>query len=164
MRGQKSLVLVVVVALAISAGVYAYYLTMPRVSLLFYPDSKVTGCKQRLNETVILHVKNDGTVDLYVNGSFIGTDIGLPGTTYFFQSDIVIPVGVETIIIFSAGGGEVLVETVSGPPGAVATGGVYAISDNPDPNPFILGGEIYIWIHTRAGLLGGHGFHLALMP
>ena len=171
MKGHvKILVFVVVAAVAVSVSVYAYYLTMSRVSLLVYPDSKVTGCKKRLNETVILHVKNDGTVNLYVNASTIqGYDIPLSViVTYIFQGDIEIPVGVEAVIAFPAGGGDVVVETVSGPQGAVAGGGIYAISDNPDPNPFKLTVENELWIHTTSGDIGGGGGHggtpIAFMP
>ena len=155
MKGHvKILVFVVFAVVAISVGVYAYYLTVPRVSLMVYPDTKVTGCKERLNETVILHVMNDGTVDLYLNACMIDSYGGITfevSATYFFQGDVEIPVGVEAVITFPAGGGDVVVETVSGPTGAVAGGGIYAISDNPDPNPFILGGQPQLWIYSRLG-------------
>jgi len=149
----KILVLVVAAVVAISVGVYAYFLMLPRVSLLVYPDSQVTGCKQQLNETVILHVKNDGTVELHVNATAIYIPAGIT-VTYLFQTDIVIPVGVEAVISFPAGGGEVTVKTISGPPGAAASGGVYAVSDNPDPNPFVMT-RAYLWIYTREGQIGG---------
>ena len=158
MKGHmKVLVFVVVAVVAISVGVYAYFLMLPRVSLLVYPDSEVTGCKERLNETVILHVKNDGTVDLSVNACEISQVGGLddPSATYIFQGDVEIPVGVEAVIVFPAGGGDVVVETVSGPTGAVAGGGIYAISDNPDPNPFGMIPRTELWIHTRSGVIGG---------
>ena len=154
MRGYvKVLFLIVVVAVVVAVAIYAYYLTLPRLSLLIYKDSKVTGCKERINETVILHVKNDGTVDLYINACYINCYMGgwSAGATYIFQSDILIPVGVEAVISFPAGGGEVTVKTISGPPGAAASGGVYAVSDNPDPNPFILGGQTELWIYSRLG-------------
>jgi len=156
-RTIKILVLVVLAAVAVSVGVHVYYLSLPRVSLLVYRDSKVTGCKERLNETVILHVKNDGTVDLYLNACRIGQTVLTYGlsVSYIFQSDIEIPVGVEAVITFPAAGGEVVVETVSGPPGAVASGGVYAISDNPDSNPLGTGGRISLLIYTRLGKIGG---------
>ena len=163
----KVLVFVVVAVVAVSVGVYAYYLTMSRVSLLVYRDSKVTGCKKRLNETVMLHVMNDGTVNLYVNACAMwSAKEGGFWVTYVFQSDVEIPVGVEAIIAFPAAGGEVSVETVSGPPGVVAGGGVYAISDNPDPNPFPLGDGV-LRIFTRSGVIGAAtaaGISIAFMP
>jgi len=170
-RYVKFLVLIVGVAVALSVGVYAYYLTLPRVSLILYSDSKLTGCKARLNETFMLHLKNDGTVHLYVNACVIDANVGVVGdvvVTYTFQSDIEIPVGVEAVITFPASGGKVGVETLSGPPGTVAGGGVYAVSDNPDPNPFPLVVETQIFIHTRSGVIGsgaGHGgFPIAFVP
>ena len=159
MRGYvKILFLIVVMVVVVAVGVYAYYLTLPRVSLLVYPDSKVTGCKERINETVILHVKNDGTVDLYLNACTIESYGGLENAsaTYIFQSDIFIPVGVEAVISFPAGGGEVTVETLSGPPGAVASGGVYAVSDNPEENPFGMW-QANIFIYSRQGQIGSYG-------
>ena len=159
MKGHvRILVFVVFAVVAISVGAYAYYLTVPRVSLLVYPDSEVTGCKEQMHETVILHVKNDGTVNLYVNACAIESYGGLENATasYTFQSDIEIPVGVEAVITFPAGGGDVVVETVSGPTGAVAGGGVYAISDNPDPNPFGMW-QANLFIYTRAGQIGSYG-------
>jgi len=164
MRGVvKILVLVVVAAVAVAAGVYTYFLLQPRLSLLLYPDSKVAGCKTRLNETVILHVRNDGNIDLYVNSIYIETYGGepfSPNATYTFQSDIVIPIGVEAVIIFPAGGGEVVIETISGP--SVANGGAYAVSDNPDPNPFGMW-QANLFIYTRAGRIGGYaGVRVAL--
>ena len=163
MRGHaRVLLLIVVAAVVVAVGVYAYYLSMPRVSLLVYKDSKVTGCRERINETVILHVKNDGTVDLYINACRIEGNIGggfSVDITYIFQSDIVIPVGVEAVISFPAGGGEVAVETLSGPPGAAASGGVYAASDSPEQNPFLLSVENQLWIYTRSGVIGGGAGH-----
>lgn len=149
----KILLLVVMAAVALSVGVYAYYLTMPRASLMVYPDSKVTGCKERLNETVILHLANSGNMDLHVNACAITIHVTDVNATYFFQSDIEIPVGVEAVTTFRASGGEVRVETVSGPSGAVASGGVYAVSDNPDPNPFFLGGQTELVIYSRSGIV-----------
>jgi len=153
---MKILILVVVAAVAVASGVYTYFLLQPRLSLLVYPDSKVTGCKERLNETVMLHVRNDGNIDIYVNSLFIESYGGLENAsaTYTFQSDVVIPIGVEAVITFPAGGGEVVIETISGP--SVATGGVYAISDNPDPNPFGLW-QANLTIYTKAGVIGGYG-------
>jgi len=126
---------------------------------MVYPDSRVTGCKEQLNETVILHVKNVGNVDLYINACSVWCYVG--GTeelnvevTYIFENDIVIPVGVEAVIVFPAGGGKVLIKTLSGPPGVVASGGVYAISDSPDPNPFPLVVETGLWIYTREKAIG----------
>jgi len=159
MKGYvKILALVVVAAVAVAACVYTYFLLQPRLSLLVYPDSKVAGCKKRLNETVILHVRNDGNIDLYVNSLFIESYGGLENAsaTYTFQSDIVIPIGVEAVIIFPASGGEVVIETISGPSGAAGSGGVYAISDNPDPNPFGMW-QATLHIHTRSGVIGGYG-------
>jgi len=159
---MKILVLIIGIIVAVFVGVYAYYLTLPRLSLLVYPDSKITGCKLRQNETVILHVRNDGTVNLYVNACNIYADFGVE-ITYLFQSDIVIPVGVEVVIDFPAGGGEVAMETVSGPSGTVAGGGVYAVSDSPDPNPFITLGQGQLTIYTRSGRIGGgEAIHIAL--
>jgi len=88
MRGYvKVLLLIVVVAVVVAVAVYAYYLTLPRLSLLIYKDSKVTGCKERINETVILHVKNDGSVDLYLNACTIDSYGGLENAsaTYFSE-------------------------------------------------------------------------------
>ena len=77
--------------------------------------------------------------------------------TCIFQDDIEIPVGVD-----------VVVETVSGPSGAVASGGVYAVSDNLDPHPFELTVENELWIRTRSGDIGGGrgdgGTPIAFMP
>lgn len=50
-----------------------------------------------------------------------------------------------------------MVETISGPAGAVASGGVYAISDDPDPNPFVMTMEAELFIYTRSGRIGGAG-------
>ena len=50
-----------------------------------------------------------------------------------------------------------MVETISGPAGAVASGGVYAISDDPDPNPFVMAMEAELFIYTRSGRIGGAG-------
>ncbi len=57
------MVMVVVEIVVVAAGVLVYYLTLALVSLMVYTDSKVTNCSARLNETVMLHVKNIGTVD-----------------------------------------------------------------------------------------------------
>jgi len=156
-RYFKILFLVLAVAVTAYIVVYIYYFTLPRVSLLVYTDSKITGCKTRLNETVILHLKNDGTVDLYINACEISQSGAMenPSAMYIFQKDIVIPVGVEALIVFPAGGGEVLIKTLSGPPGVVASGGIYAVSDNADPNPFGMIPRTEIWIHIRSGVIGG---------
>ena len=159
-RNVKVLLLIVVVAVVVAVAVYAYYLTLPRVSLLVYKDSKVTGCVKGVEGLVILHVKNDGTVDLYINACAISYyDFHWDIVTYIFQSDIVIPVGVEAVITFPTSGGEVTVETLSGPPGAVASGGVYAVSDNPNPNP-ATGEPLFfksLKIYTRAGQIRHKG-------
>jgi len=65
----------------------------------------------------------------------------------------VVPVGVEAVIVFPAAGGEIKIETISGP--SVASGGVYAISDNPDPNPFGMGRKVSLLIYTKSGRIGG---------
>ncbi len=162
MKGHiKVLVLVVVVAAVATIGVYVYFLTLPRTSILVYPDTRVTGTKERLNETIILHLRNEGTEDLNINGSEIAQDTGTPETssyvTYIFQDNIIIPSGVEAVITFPAGGGKVIIETVSGPAGVAAAGGLYAISDNPDPNPFRLVSRTELWIHTKSRVIGGGG-------
>jgi len=104
-RHVKFLALVVVSAVAISVGVLAYYLALPRVSLMVYRDSNVTGTKARMNETVTLHVKNIGTVDLSLNACAIRHALGSIHVNYMFQIDLLIPVGVEAIISFPACGG-----------------------------------------------------------
>jgi len=156
----KTLILVVAIVAVIVGGVSVYYLTLPRMSLMVHRDSKVTGCIKGVNETIILHVLNDGNVNIHINACAISTyDFHWDIVTYTFQSDIMIPVGVETAIVFPAGGGEVVVETISGPAGAVASGGLYAISDNPEPNPLV---DEYLFfkslkIYTRTGQIRYQG-------